>query len=154
MKNVIIFLICISHSLHISSQIYTEKYINDANKIALDWLSKINHNNYESGYNLLSNETKNKFDKETWIKLISELMVEFGDLNSRIVTSKEFQSEIEGLEDGFYVFISYKSDYENTDKHQEFIILKQNDKAQWKILDYNYEFYSKQDNKTNSQLSN
>ena len=56
-----------------------------------------------------------------------------------------FQSQIEGMEDGFYVFIEYSSQYENTKEHTEYLLLKQNDKAKWEIFDYNYEFKSEKE---------
>ena len=73
---------------------------------------------------------------------INELMLEFGNLKSRTVTQRNFKSQVEGMEDGFYVFIEYSSQYENTKEHTEYLVLKQNDKAQWEIFDYNYEFRS------------
>jgi len=48
------------------------------------------------------------------------------------------------MEDGFYVFIDYTSNYTNTTNHNEHILLKQNDKTKWKIVDYNYEFKNKE----------
>ena len=71
-------------------------------------------------------------------------MLEFGKLNSRTIISKNFTSSLEGLEDGFYVLLEFKSDYQKTKNHKEFIILKQNDQTNWMILDYNYEFNSLQ----------
>jgi len=128
----------------VSAQIYTDTYIKDANKVGLIWLSDINHNKYESAYNLLAEEGKTKYPKEAWIMLLNDLMVEFGSLESRSVTQRNFQSQMEGLEDGFYVFIEYNSQYENTKEHTEYLLLKQNDQAEWKILDYSYEFKNKE----------
>tara|TARA_B100001109_G_C18679346_1_gene387903 strand:- start:130 stop:567 length:438 start_codon:yes stop_codon:yes gene_type:complete len=122
------------------AQIYKEKYIKDASEIALNWLNDINDESYESAYNGLAIENKNQYPKEIWIKLINELMIEFGKLNSRSLISKNFKSSIEGVEDGFYVLLEFKSDYKKTKNHKEFIILKQNDQTNWVILDYNYEF--------------
>tara|TARA_B110000263_G_C15092911_1_gene411643 strand:+ start:189 stop:575 length:387 start_codon:yes stop_codon:yes gene_type:complete len=126
----------------VSAQKRTDIYINDANKVALRWLNDVNHNQYENAYQLLSKEGKAKYEQETWIALINELMLEFGSLESRTVTQRNFQSQIEGIEDGFYVFIEYNSQYENTKEHTEKLVLKQNDKALWEIFDYNYEFKS------------
>ena len=124
------------------AQIYKEKYLKDASKIALSWLNDINHSSYESAYNGLAKENKDQYPKKVWIKLINELMLEFGKLNSRTIISKNFKSSLEDLEDGFYVLLEFKSDYQKTKNHKEFIILKQNDQTDWVILDYNYEFNS------------
>ena len=140
MKKIIITLISVISMHSVSAQKYTDIYINDANKVGLSWLNDINHNQYENAYNLLSKEGKIKYSQETWILQINELMLEFGNLGSRRVTQRNFKSEIEGMEDGFYVFIEYSSQYENTKEHTEYLLLKQNDKAKWEIFDYNYEF--------------
>lgn len=143
MKKIIIILILIISTHSLSAQKYTNTYINDANKVGLSWLNDINHNRYETAYTLLSLETKTKFPQETWLTLINELMLEFGNLKSRTVTQRNFKSQVEGMEDGFYVFIEYNSQYENTKEHTEYLLLKQNDNAKWEVLDYNYEFTSK-----------
>jgi len=142
MKKIIITLISVISIYSVSAQKYTDIYIKDANKVGLRWLNDVNHNQYENAYQLLSKEGKVKYKQETWIALINELMLEFGSLESRTVTKRNFKSQIEGMEDGFYVFIEYSSQYENTKEHTEYLLLKQNDKALWEIFDYNYEFKS------------
>ena len=129
----------------VSAQKYTDTYIKDANNVALDWLNDVNHAQYEQAYNLLSKEVKLRFPKETWTGFMNNLMLEFGELKSRKVTQTYFQSEIEQLEDGFYVFIHYDVNYKNTKEHTENLLLKQNDKSKWEILHYNYEFKNKEE---------
>ena len=138
MKKIIITLISLISMYSVSAQKYTDIYINDANKVGLRWLNDINHNQYETAYNLLAKEGKAKYEQETWIALTNELMLEFGNLESRTVIQKNFQSQVEGLEDGFYVLIEYSSQYENTKEHTEYLLLKQNDKAKWEILSFDY----------------
>ena len=145
MKKLIIVLISVISMYSASAQKYTDMYINDANKVGLSWLNDINHNQYENAYNLLSKELKAMVDQEPWTVLINELMLEFGNLENRTVTQRDFQSQVEGMEGGFYVFIEYSSQYENTKEHIEYLLLKQNDKAKWEIFDYNYEFKSEKE---------
>ena len=145
MKKLIITLIAVISIYSVSAQKYTDIYISDANNVGLSWLNNINHNQYENAYALLSKEVKATVEKERWITLINELMLEFGNLESRTVIQRDFQSQVEGMEDGFYVFIEYSSQYENTKEHTEYLLLKQNDKAKWEIFDYNYEFKSEKE---------
>ena len=145
MKKLIITLISVISMYSVSAQKYTDMYINDANRVGLSWLNDINHNQYENAYNLLAKEVKIKYSQETWIVLINELMLEFGNLGSRTVVQRNFKSEIEGMENGFYVFIEYSSQYENTKEHTEYLLLKQNNKAKWEIFDYRYEFKSEEE---------
>ena len=144
MKKLIIILISVISIYSASAQKYTEQYIKDASIVAESWLSNINDNQYDNAFQMLSNEVKVRYKQETWINLMNELMLEFGELESRKTTEKKFQSEVEGMEDGFYVFIDYTSSYTNTIDHNEQILLKQNDKTKWKIVDYNYEFKNKE----------
>ena len=138
-------LISVISTFSVSAQKYTDIYINDANKVGLSWLNDINHNQYENAYNLLAKEVKEKYPQESWISLINELMLEFGNLKSRTVIQRNFKSQIDGMEDGFYVSIEYSSQYKNTQEHTEYLLLKQNDKAKWEIFDYNYEFQNKKE---------
>ena len=144
MKKLIIMLISIISIYSASAQKYTDQYIKDASIVAESWLSNINNNQYDNAFQMLSNEVKLRYKQETWINLINELMLEFGELESRKTTEKKFQSEVEGMEDGFYVLIEYTSSYTNTIDHNEHILLKQNDKIKWEIVDYNYEFKNKE----------
>ena len=145
MKRILILVIWTLSCPTISAQKYTDQYIKDANTVGLSWLNDINHNQYENAENLRSKEYKEKYPQEIWIAQINELMLECGHLESRTVTQRNFQSQIEGMEDGFYVFIEYSSQYENTKEHTEYLLLKQNDKAKWEIFDYNYEFKSEKE---------
>ena len=144
MKKLIIMLISIISIYSARAQKYTDQYIKDASIVAGSWLSNINNNQYDNAFKMLSNEVKVKYKQKTWINLINELMLEFGELESRKTTEKKFQSEVEGMEDGFYVLIEYTSIYTNTIDHNEHILLKQNDKIKWEIVDYNYEFKNKE----------
>jgi hypothetical protein len=144
MKKLIIMLISVISMYSASAQKYTDQYIKDASKVAESWLSDINEKQYENAFQLLSNEVKSIYQKEIWINQIIKLMNEIGTLESRQETDKEFQSEVKGMEDGFYVFINYKVYYENTLEHKEHILLKQNDKMKWEIVNYNYEFKNKE----------
>ena len=143
MKKLILILISVISMYSATAQKYTDQYIKDASAVAVSWLSDINNKQYNNAYNLLSKEVKAMYRQETWANLMTELMLEFGDLESRKITEKYFQSEIEGMEDGFYVFIEYDAQYKNTTAHTEYVLLKQNDKAKWEILDFNYNFKGK-----------
>ena len=140
MKKLIIILISIISLSSASAQKYTDQYIKDASIVAESWLSDINNKHYETAFNMMSEEAKILTNQEYWISLIDELMLEFGELEIRSEIGKKFQSEVEGIEDGFYVFIDYNVSYTNTKNHKEHLLLKQNDETMWKIVYYNYEF--------------
>ena len=121
---------------------YTNTYIKDANKVGLEWWDQVNTGQYEQSYSKLSDMLKNSATLEDWLNQISMLMDEFGNLESRIVKDTYFQSELEGLENGFYVTVEYDVKYSKTRNHTESLLLKQNDQLQWEIFDFNYIFQS------------
>ena len=145
MRKITLTLISIISMCSVSAQKYADTYIKDANKVALAWLNELNHEQYENAYKLLSKEVKQSVQQEDWIEFMNDLMFEFGDIEDRKVTQTYFQSEIEQLEDGFYVVINYDVNYKKTKEHTENLLLKQNDKTKWEILYYNYEFKNKEE---------
>jgi len=142
MKKLLIFLVSLLALNNLSAQRYTETYIKDANKIGLEWWNQINNKEYKESYIKLSDIVKHRYSLESWEKQMSMLMDEFGILESRIVKNTYFQSELEGLEDGFYVIIEYEVQYSKTRNHSEDLLLKQNDQLQWEILEFKYMFQS------------
>ena len=143
MKKLIVMVISLASMYTASGQKYTDQYIKDASKVAEIWLSNIKDKKYENAFQMFSNKVKANYQEEIWTSQIIELMNEFGTLKSRIDYEKYFQSEVEGMENGFYVFINYKTDYEYTLEHEEYLILKQNDKMDWEIINYSYNFQNK-----------
>ena len=143
MKNRIILLIVFILNNNCYAQRYTDKYIKEANVAAEIWFDKINTKKFNASYEMLAIELKEKYNEERWSFFMNNLMIEFGEINSRKMQESLFKSKIDGLEDGFYVLIEYKSDYSNTEKHFEFLILKQNENMKWHVLDYYYEFEEK-----------
>ena len=122
------------------AQKYTEIYIKDANKVATNWFNHINTGQYKKAYDELSGELKDRATLKDWLIQISMLMEEFGNIENRIITDTHFESEIKGLEDGFYVIIEYDVKYSKTRNHTESLLLKQSDNLEWQILNYDYAF--------------
>ena len=125
---------------NLNAQKYTEQYIQEANVIGLNWWEDFNNKNYIDSYNTLDINLKDRFSIDSWENQVKRLMNEIGYLQKRSIINTYFQSEIDGLEDGFYVFIEYQVSYSNTKNHLEYLILKQNDKFEWKIISFEWEF--------------
>ena len=142
MKHLSILLIALFTFNNLSAQKYTTKYITDANKVGLQWWNDVNSGQYTTSYQYLSSELKKRFSEESWLNQISILMNEIGQLEERSVSDTYFNSEIEGYESGFYVFVEYNVKYSKTKNHTEYLILKQSDQLKWEIFDFNYEFQS------------
>ena len=144
MKKLITIILSITLCQNIHAQNYTQKYIEEANKIGLEWWMEINTGDYEKAYQKLSENLKDYSTYISWSNQMKMLMNEIGHIQSRNVKKTYFQSEIEGLEDGFYVTIEYEVKYSNTMEHTESILLKQNDEFIWQITNFNYSFRFKE----------
>ncbi len=144
MKKLITIILSITLCQNIHAQNYTQKYIEEANKIGLEWWMEINTGDYEKAYQKLSKNLKDYSTYISWSNQMKMLMNEIGQIQSRNVKKTYFQSEIEGLEDGFYVTIEYEVIYSKTMEHTESILLKQNDEFIWQITNFNYSFRFKE----------
>ena len=144
MKKLITIILSIILCQNIFAQNYTQKYIEEANKIGLEWWMEINTGDYEKAYQKLSKNLKDYSTYISWSNQMKMLMNEIGHIQSRNVKKTYFQSEIEGLEDGFYVTIEYEVIYSKTMEHTESILLKQNDEFIWQITNFNYSFRFKE----------
>ena len=142
MKNILILLISLVYFNDLCAQKYQETYIKDANSVGSIWWNQVNSGEFEESYSKLSDILKSRFNKKSWQESISMLMAEFGYLEDRIVTDIYFESKMEGHSDGFYVVVKYNVKYTKTKNHTESLILKQSDKFEWQIFDFNYSFQS------------
>ena len=142
MKKIILLSLLFLFMNSISGQIFKEKYVKDATKVANIWLDKINNKNFSEAYDQYSEKVKVNSDSTYWLKAINQLMIEFGGLKSRELSSSKFENTIEGLGDGFYVFLEFKSLYKNINLCDEYVLLGQNDNLKWKILRYDFSYES------------
>ncbi len=139
-KTLITFIISIFFVNSLFSQINTESQLQESSKSAIIWLNNINSENYPQAYTGLSDQITTRFDSLDWISGVDQMMVSFGEFGGRREVSREFKSSMEGLPDGYYAIFQYESNYKNTLQHSEQLILHQDDKRNWRILDYSYEF--------------
>ena len=139
-KPLITFLISIFFANSSFSQINTELQLQEASRSAVIWFNNLNSENYPKAYTGLSIQITSRFDSLDWISGVDQMMVSFGEFGGRREVSREFKSSMEGLPDGYYAVFQYESNYKNTLQHSEQLILHQDDKRRWRILDYSYEF--------------
>ena len=142
MKKIILLSLLLLFINIVNGQIFKEKYIKDATKVANVWLEKINNKNFSEAYDQYSEKVKANSDSTYWLKAINQLMIEFGGLKSRELSSSKFENTIDGLGDGFYVFLEFKSLYKNINLCDEYVLLGQNDNLKWKILRYDFSYES------------
>ena len=88
-----------------------------------------------------------KFNSNDWVLGIGEIMTSFGEFNERIEIFRNFTSNpseidpmLASFPDGYYAEFQYESNYKHTLNHSERLILQQDHKRKWRILEYSYEF--------------
>ena len=135
------------------SQIFKEKYIQEANQFSIEWLANLNDKKFGDVYYGFHEKVKLNSDSLSSCNAFAQMIEEFGALKSRKLDTTFFQSNIEELGDGFYVFIEYSSFYKKIDLCEEYIIVGQNDQLKWKILRYDFS-YKNNDIKPDKKSSN
>lgn len=143
MRKIFTFFILLLFFNNISAQRYTDTYIKDARLVGVKWWDQVNNGDHKESYEGLASEFQNRFPLENWLSQMKGLMEEFGDIKKRKVKDAHFQSKLEGFEDGFYVIIEYDVEYSKTRNHTETVLLRQNDKFEWKVFDFSYAFQNK-----------
>jgi len=124
------------------SQISEDYQLKQASKASYNWFKNINSANYPAAWEDLSIEVQNNFNKEDWLIGINRMMNSFGEFSGRKEVSREFKSslEVKDLPDGYYAIFQYESNYKYTLNHSEQLILHQDHKQKWRVLDYSYDF--------------
>lgn len=120
------------------AQKYKDRYISEATKVADNWCNAVQRSDFESAYNSLTTNNKDNYKKDEWIGYMKILQNDFGVLKSRYCDTSYFSNSYEGIGDGFFVIIKFDVDYSNTNNHFEQLVLGQDEKMQWKVLDFSY----------------
>ena len=146
MKRYILLLIFSFSVLLGFSQKTQRQQMRDAEKIAVNWLNKLNNKQYADCWSMLAKSAQNQSDSTAWNTYFStELMPELGKFISRKYYLAEMEKEIEGLPKGNYMTVRYQSQYTNTNTVEEILLLSQNEIGAWKILSYLAEYELKDD---------
>jgi hypothetical protein len=150
-KTLLIFIISIFFMNNTFSQISTEFQLKEASKAAVIWLNNMNSENYPQAYTELSTEITSKFDSLDWVNGVNILMVDIGEFLGRREIFRQFATNplvfnelLLNFPDGYYAIFQYESNYKNTLQHSEQLILHQNDKRKWRVLDWSWDFKSKE----------
>ena len=132
----LVMLFFVSNS--VLAQKYKDRYISEATKVADNWCNAVQKSDFESAYTSLTTNNKDNYKKDEWIGYMKNLQNDFGVLKSRDCDSSYFSNSYEGIGDGFFVIIKFDVDYYNTNNHFEQLVLEQDEKMQWKVLDFSY----------------
>ena len=109
-----------------------EKAIESSNK----WLIMVDSSNYGESWETASGLFKNAVIKEDWIKTLEGLRPSFGDVISREVDPKKYETSLPGAPDGEYVVIVYKTQFKNKEKAYETITPMKDTDGKWRVSGY------------------
>lgn len=109
-----------------------EKAIESSNK----WISIVDLGNYGESWETSSELFKRSVTKEDWIKTLKGLRPSFGEVISRDVDSKKYETSLPGAPDGEYVVIVYKTQFKNKEKAFETITPMKDPDGEWRVSGY------------------
>ena len=109
-----------------------EKAIESSNK----WISIVDLGDYGESWETSSELFKRSVTKEDWIKTLKGLRPSFGEVISRDVDSKKYETSLPGAPDGKYVVIVYKTQFKNKEKAYETITPMKDPDGEWRVSGY------------------
>ena len=74
--------------------------------------------------------------KEEWVRGLEELRRPMGANTSREMDRARFQSSLRGAPHGEYVFIEYRSAFENNERARETVTPMKEDDGVWRVAGY------------------
>jgi len=132
----ILFLFNVSCQAQIEeSDVITEK-IEKAIESSNEWLHKVDSSNYGKSWETSSELFKNSITEENWIKTLEGLRPSLGDVVSREVYTKKYETSLPGAPDGEYVVIVYKTEFENKSNSYETITPMKDSDGEWRVSGY------------------
>ena len=142
MRRIILTTILTLLFFSVYSQKSERQYMSEAEKVAIDWLNKLNKKKYYQCWYMLDKTTKDKTNFDDWNTYFStELMPELGNFIDRKYYMAEIETEVDNLPKGLYVSVHYISNYSNTQTASEYIMLSLTSKKErWHVLSYFTEY--------------
>ena len=135
-------LVLISFIVNISCQAQTEEPASITEKIdkaiesSTKWLAMVDSGNYGESWDASSEFFKHSITKEDWISTLERIRPPFGDVISREVSSKKYETSLPGAPDGEYVVIIYKTQFKNKEKAYETITPMKDTDGEWRVSGY------------------
>ena len=139
-KSFVLSFLLMIFSITTYAQVNQQNELRDASKLAVQWLNYVNSNSFIEAWNGLSIDAQKYLGKDDWIIAMSREMENMGDFISRKETYREFNSQMDGMPDGYYAIFEYSSNYKSTEDHTEALLLHQDDKRKWRVIGFQYDY--------------
>ena len=103
---------------------------------AENYLIMIDTGQYGQSWDISSSFFKSQVPKETWVRQISTVRPQFGNIVKRTIKSAQYVTQLPGAPDGEYVVIQYESSYEKKKNGLETITPMLDKDGTWRVSGY------------------
>jgi hypothetical protein len=107
-----------------------------AEKAANNWLELLDNKDYARSYDESSSLFKASVQKDGWIKTCGSLRDMLGAAKSRKLVSATRQNKMQGVPDGEYVILVYKTQFKKKADAQEIVVPMLDRDGKWRISGY------------------
>ncbi|MFV0338210.1 MAG: DUF4019 domain-containing protein [Chthoniobacterales bacterium] len=128
---VLIFLV----TINISEISYADENVNQAVKVARDWLILVDAGEYQKSWQEAAPIFKESTSIKKWSNLVALVREPLGEVKSRKLIHAQFTETLPGAPKGEYVVIQFQTDF--ADKHSAIeTITPMKVKGVWKVSGY------------------
>jgi len=103
---------------------------------AENYLIMIDTGQYGQSWDISSSFFKSQVPKETWVRQISTVRPQFGNIVKRTIKSAQYVTQLPGAPDGEYVVIQYDSSYEKKKNGLETVTPMLDKDGTWRVSGY------------------
>lgn len=127
--------ISLSISIGFAQEANEEKEV--AARIAsITWLALVDDSKYTESWGTAAEYFKNVITAEKWEQSAKAVRKPVGKIQSRILKSIKFKTELPGVPDGEYFIIQYNTSFENKMNSVETNTLMRDKDGRWRVVGY------------------
>lgn len=129
----IVLVIMFSTATGIAAESEKEK---QAISAAIQWLALVDEGKYAESWKVAATYFKGAIKEDQWGQSLQAVRAPLGDLISRKVKNKSYQTSLPGAPDGQYVVIQFKTSFENKLSAVETVTPMLDKDGQWRVSGY------------------
>ena len=103
---------------------------------AQKWLALIDADNYADSWNEAAGYFRAAVNQEKWEQSLQAVRTPLGEIISRKVKSKSYQTSVPGAPDGEYVIIQFQTSFQNKKSAIETVTPMLDKDGQWRVSGY------------------
>ena len=100
------------------------------------WLALVDEGSYSESYDMAAEYFRDAITKEQWQRSLTAVRKPLGNVLSRKLKSKQYETALPGAPDGQYVVIEYETTFENKKSVIETITLMLDKDGKWRVAGY------------------